>query len=55
MNEMEALDISENINEEVDILVKRGYYASKSDLLRDAFRTLLNTKTELKISLSIEL
>ncbi|MBC2747483.1 MAG: hypothetical protein HF975_10880 [ANME-2 cluster archaeon] len=55
MNEMEALDISDNMNEEVDILVKRGYYTSKSELLRDAFRTLLNTKTELKISLGIEL
>jgi len=53
--EMEALDIPEAINEEVDILVKKGYYPSKSDLLRDAFRALLNTKTELKISLAIEL
>ena len=52
---MEALDISDDMNEEVDILVKRGYYTSKSELLRDAFRTLLNTKIELKFSLSIEL
>ena len=55
MIEMEALDVPENINEEVDILVRKGYYHSKSDLLRDAFRTLLNTKAELKISLAIEL
>ncbi len=52
---MEALDVPETINEEIDILVKKGYYPSKSDLLKDAFRTLLNTKTELKISLAIEL
>src|SRR3972149_1543702 len=55
MIEVESLDVPENINEEVDILVKKGYYHSKSDLLRDAFRTLLNTKAELKISLAIEL
>jgi predicted HTH domain antitoxin len=52
---MEALDSPENISEEVDILVKKGYYPSKSDLLRDAFRALLNTKAELRISLAIEL
>lgn len=52
---MEALDYPENISEELDILVKKGYYPSKSDLLRDAFRALLNTKAELRISLAIEL
>lgn len=52
---MEAVDIPENISEEFDILVKKGYYPSKSDLLKDAFRTLLNTKAELRVSLAIEL
>lgn len=52
---MEALDYPENISEELDILVKKGYYPSKSDLMRDAFRALLNTKAELRISLAIEL
>lgn len=51
---MEALDYPD-ISEEFDILVKKGYYPSKSDLLRDAFRALLNTKAELRISLAIEL
>lgn len=52
---MEALDYPESISEELDILVKKGYYPSKSDLLKDAFRALLNTKAELRISLAIEL
>ena len=43
------------MNEELNILVKKGYCPSKSDLLRDAFRVLLNTRSELKISLAIEL
>lgn len=55
MIQMEALDYPENINEELDILVKKGYYPSKSDLLKDAFRALLNTKAELRVSLAIEL
>ena len=44
-----------NTNEEFDILVEKGYYPSKSELIKDAFRALLNTNSELKISLSIEL
>lgn len=52
---MEALDYPDSISEELDILVKKGYYPSKSDLLKDAFRALLNTKAELKVSLAIEL
>lgn len=48
---MEAL----NISEEFDILVEKGYYPSKSELMKDALRALLNTKTELRISLAIEL
>ena len=35
--------------------MEKGYYSSKSDLSRDAFRVLLNTRSELKISLAIEL
>ena len=50
---MEAVNIPENINEEFDILVKKGYYPSKSDLLKDAFRILLNTKAELRYPLQI--
>jgi predicted HTH domain antitoxin len=48
---MEAI----NINEEFDILVEKGYYPSKSELIKDAFRALLNTNSDLKISLAIEL
>lgn len=51
---MEAAN-SENMNEEFDILVEKGYYPSKSDLIKDAFRALLNTKAELKISLAVEM
>jgi Arc/MetJ-type ribon-helix-helix transcriptional regulator len=52
---MDAVDFPANMDEELNILVKKGYYPSKSDLLRDAFRVLLNTRSELKISLAIEL
>jgi len=42
-------------NDEFDILVEKGYYPSKSELIKDAFRALLNTKADLRISLAIEL
>ena len=48
---MEAI----NTNDEFDILVEKGYYPSKSELIKDAFRALLITKTDLRISLAIEL
>jgi len=51
----DAVNFPTNMNEELNILVKKRYYPSKSDLLRDAFRVLLNTRSELKISLAIEL
>ena len=52
---MGSVDFPKTISDELDILVKKGYYSSTSDLLTDAFRTLLHTKGELKISLAIEL
>ncbi|MEA1906858.1 MAG: UPF0175 family protein [Euryarchaeota archaeon] len=52
---MDTVDFPSNMNEELNILVKKGYYPSKSELLRDASRVLLDTRSELKISLAIEL
>lgn len=43
------------MKEGIKVLVSGGYYPTENELLRDAFRTLLNTKTELKVSLAVEL
>lgn len=52
---MEAIAFPREMREEIQVLVSGGYYATEDELLRDAFRTLLNTKTELKVSLAVEL
>lgn len=40
---------------EIDALVDSGYYSSKSDVAKDAFRTLFETKTNLRIASAVEL
>ena len=40
---------------EIDAVVKAGYYSSKSDVVRDALRLLFDTKTNLKLSAAIEM
>lgn len=40
---------------EIDAVVKAGYYSSKSDVVRDALRLLFDTKENLKLSAAIEM
>ncbi|MCK5773168.1 MAG: UPF0175 family protein [Thermoplasmata archaeon] len=40
---------------EIDSVVKAGYYSSKSDVVRDALRLLFDTKANLKLSAAIEM
>lgn len=43
------------LEDEIDALIGAGYYTNKSDVLKDAIRTLLETKSNLKIAASIEM
>ena len=40
---------------EIAALVRAGYYSSKSDVAKDAFRTLLETRKNLKIASAVQL
>ncbi len=53
MAEMFALPMT--IEKEIRALIKYGYYTSIDEALKDAFRTLLNVKPELRVSAVIEL
>lgn len=53
MVEMFALPAT--IEKEIRALIKYGYYSSIDEAIKDAFRTLLNVKPELRISAVIEL
>ncbi|MGM0509516.1 MAG: UPF0175 family protein [Thermoplasmatota archaeon] len=41
--------------DEIEAIVKAGYYSSKSDVVRDAIRLLFDTKQNLKLSAAVEL
>lgn len=53
MSEMFALPAT--IEMEMKALVRDGYYSSINEALKDAFRTLLNVRPELRTSAVIEL
>ena len=55
MAEIEAFSLPEIMKDQIGILVKAGYYSSKSDVAKDAFRCLLEHKPELKAGAAIEL
>jgi len=43
------------LNEQVEALVKSGYYSSKEEVMKSAVRNLFQTREELRMSASIEL
>ena len=50
-----AFNLPATIEKEIEALIRAGYYSSKSDAVKDAFRTLLETKPALKLASAIEL
>lgn len=43
------------LEDEIDALIEAGYYPNKSDVLKDAIRTLMETRSDLKLAASIEM
>ena len=43
------------IENEIRALIKYGYYGSVDEAVKDAFRTLLNAKPDLRIAAAVEL
>jgi predicted HTH domain antitoxin len=43
------------LEDEIDALIGAGYYANKSDVLKDAVRTLLDNRSNLKLAASVEM
>lgn len=50
-----SISLPELMDNEIDALVKTGEYSSKSDVIRDAFRTFLRKNYEKKLRIAIEL
>ena len=45
----------ELVKKEIGALVKAGYYSSKSDVVKDALRTFLSSKRNLRMAAAVEL
>ena len=50
-----SYNLPELIKKEVDALVKSGYYSSKSDVVKDALRYMLDNKKNLRVAAAIQL
>lgn len=50
-----SYNLPELVKKEIDALVKAGYYSSKSDVVKDALRTFLSEKKNLRLAAAVEL
>lgn len=50
-----SFSIPELMKDEIDALVESGEYSSRSDVMRDAFRTFLRKNPEKRIRITVEL
>ncbi|HKM77543.1 MAG TPA: UPF0175 family protein [Candidatus Bathyarchaeia archaeon] len=50
-----SYNIPELVKKEIGALVKAGYYSSKSDVVKDALRTFLSSKRNLRMAAAVEL
>lgn len=50
-----SFSIPETMKDEIDVLVESGEYTSRSDVMRDAFRTFLRKNPEKRTRITIEL
>ena len=50
-----SYNLPELVKKEIDALVKSGYYSSKSDVVKDALRYMLDNKKNLRIAAAVEL
>ncbi len=50
-----SYNLPELVKKEIDALVRAGYYSSKSDVVKDALRTFMYSRRNLRIAVSIEL
>ncbi len=52
---MVSITIPEKMSEEIDAIIKTGYYDNRSEFIRDAVRLFLDQKPEIRLVAAIEL
>ena len=54
-NNVEAFSLSPLLREYITALIETGHYSSRSDVVKDALRVLIESKPHLAISIAIHL
>lgn len=55
MSEVLSVTMPSLLKREVEVVSKTGYYDSSSEFIRDAVRTLLSARKEVRVGIAIEL
>lgn len=50
-----TIEFPEQLKEELEVIPKTGYYTSTSEFLKDAIKTILAARKDLRVSIAIEL
>jgi predicted HTH domain antitoxin len=50
-----TIEFSEQLNAELEVIPKTGHYTSTSEFLKDAIKTILAVRKDLRVSIAIEL
>ncbi|MGH7909267.1 MAG: UPF0175 family protein [Thermodesulfobacteriota bacterium] len=50
-----SYNLPELVKKEIEALVRSGYYSSKSDVVKDALRYMLDSKKNLRLAAAVEL
>ena len=50
-----TIEFPEQLNAELEVITKTGYYTSTSEFLKDAMKTILAARKDLRVSIAIEL
>ena len=50
-----TIEFPEQLNAELEVIPKTGYYTSTSEFLKDAMKTILAARKDLRVSIAIEL
>ncbi len=50
-----TIEFPEQLNAELEVIPKTGYYTSTSEFLKDAIKTILAARKDLRVSIAIEL
>jgi len=55
MNLMVSISLPAKMNEEIDAIIRAGYYDNRSELIRDALRSFMSRKTHVRLVAALKM